>query len=38
MERIGLELNALLLKGFDSDELSFAIEIVRKIALNAARI
>ena len=38
MERIGLELNALLLKGFDSDEMSPAIETVRKIALNAARI
>lgn len=38
MERIGFELNALLLKGFDSDELSSAIETVRRIALNAARI
>ena len=38
MERIGLELNALLLKGFVSDELSSAIETVRRIALNAARI
>lgn len=38
MERIGFELNALLLKGFDSEELSPAIETVRRIALNAARI
>lgn len=38
MERIGFELNALLLKGFDSEELSHAIETVRRIALNAARI
>lgn len=38
MERIGFELNALLLKGFDPDELSSAIEVVRRIALNAARI
>jgi DNA-binding MarR family transcriptional regulator len=38
MERIGLKLNALLLKGLDSDELSCAIEIVRKIALNAAKL
>ena len=38
MERIGFELNALLLKGFNSDELSSAIESVRKIALNAAKL
>jgi DNA-binding MarR family transcriptional regulator len=38
MERIGLKLNALLLKGLDSDELSCAIESVRKIALNAAKL
>lgn len=38
MERIGFELNALLLKGFDPDELSSAVETVRRIALNAARI
>ena len=38
MERIGFELNVLLLKSFDSDELSSAIESVRKIALNAARL
>ncbi len=38
MERIGFELNALLLKGFNSDELSSAIENVRKIALNAAKL
>jgi DNA-binding MarR family transcriptional regulator len=38
MERIGFELNALLLTGFDSDELSCAIKTVRKIALNASRI
>ena len=38
MERIGFELNALLLKDFNSDELSSAIESVRKIALNAAKL
>jgi len=38
MERIGFELNALLLKGFNSDELSSAIESVRKIALNSAKL
>jgi len=38
MERIGFELNVFLLKGFDSDKLSSATEIVRKIALNAARL
>ena len=38
MERIGFELNTFLLKGFGSDELSPAIETIRKIALNAARI
>jgi DNA-binding MarR family transcriptional regulator len=38
MERIGIELNVFLLKGFDSDKLSSATEIVRKIALNAARL
>jgi DNA-binding MarR family transcriptional regulator len=38
MKRIGLELNTLLLKDFDPGELSSAIETVRKIALNAARI
>jgi DNA-binding MarR family transcriptional regulator len=38
MERIGLKLNALLLKGLGSDELSCAIESVRKIALNAAKL
>jgi DNA-binding MarR family transcriptional regulator len=38
MKRIGLELNELLLKGFGPSELSFAIETIRKIALNAARL
>jgi DNA-binding MarR family transcriptional regulator len=38
MEKIGFELNTILLKGFDSDKLSAATEIVRKIALNAARL
>lgn len=36
MERIGLELDSFLLKGFDQDDLPSAIETVRKIALNAA--
>jgi hypothetical protein len=38
IERIGFELNALLLKGFDSNELSSVIGSVQKIALNAARL
>jgi Transcriptional regulators len=38
MKRIGRELNALLLKDFDSDELPSVIEIIRKIALNAAKL
>jgi DNA-binding MarR family transcriptional regulator len=38
MKRIELELNALLLKDFNTGELSFAIETIRKIALNAARL
>jgi len=38
MKRIGFKLNALLLEGFDSEELSSAIESVRKIALNAAKL
>ncbi len=38
MQKIGFELNALLLKDFRIDETSDAIEIVRKIALNAARL
>src|SRR5664280_2778382 len=38
MRRIGFELNALLLKDLDADEASSAIESVRKIALNAARL
>jgi DNA-binding MarR family transcriptional regulator len=38
MERIGLELNSLLLKGFYPDDLPSAVETVRRIALNAARI
>ncbi len=38
MQKIGFELNALLLKDFGIDETSDAIEIVRKIALNAARL
>ncbi|AKB80744.1 Transcriptional regulator, MarR family [Methanosarcina barkeri 3] len=38
MRKIGFEMNSLLLKGFDSDELPSAIEIVRKIALNAAQL
>jgi DNA-binding MarR family transcriptional regulator len=38
MERIGLEINAFLLKDFDSDGFSSATEVFRKIALNAARL
>jgi len=38
MRKIGFELNSLLLKSFDSDDLPSAIEIVRKIALNAAQL
>ncbi len=38
MVRIEFEINAFLLKGFDSDEFSSATEVVRKIALNAARL
>lgn len=38
MQKIGFELNSFLLNDLDSDELLFAIEIVRKIALNAARL
>jgi len=38
MERIGFKLNSLLLKDFNSDELSSALESVRKIALNAAKL
>ena len=38
MERIGFEINAFLLKDFDSDGFSSATEVVRKIALNAARL
>lgn len=38
MEGIGLKLNALLLKGLDPDELSCAIESIRKIALNATKL
>jgi len=37
MKRIGLELNTLLLKGFNTDESSSTIERLRKIALNAAK-
>lgn len=38
MQRIGNELNSLLLKSFDPDEASAAVEIIRKLALNAARL
>jgi DNA-binding MarR family transcriptional regulator len=38
MQRIGNELNSLLLKSFDTDEASAAVEIIRKLALNAARL
>jgi DNA-binding MarR family transcriptional regulator len=38
MRKIGFELNSLLLKDFDSEDLPSAIEIVRKIALNAAQL
>lgn len=38
MEKIAFELNGLLLVGFDSKDLPSAIETVRRIALNAARI
>ncbi|MGB9131444.1 MAG: MarR family transcriptional regulator, partial [Methanosarcina sp.] len=37
MQRIGNELNSLLLKSLDPDEASAAVEIIRKLALNAAR-
>jgi DNA-binding MarR family transcriptional regulator len=38
MRRIGVELNSLLLKDFESDELQSVIGIIRKIALNAAKL
>lgn len=38
MEKIAFELNGLLLGGFNSEDLPSAIETVRRIALNAARI
>jgi DNA-binding MarR family transcriptional regulator len=38
MQRIGNELNSLLLKSLDTDEASAAVEIIRKLALNAARL
>jgi len=38
MQRIGNELNSLLLKSLDPDEASAAVEIIRKLALNAARL
>lgn len=38
MEKIRFELNTLLLKGFDSEELASVTEIMRKIALNASRL
>ncbi len=38
MRKIGSELNSLLLKDFESDELQSVIEIIRKIALNAAKL
>jgi len=38
MVRIEFEINAFLFKDFDSDEFSSATEVVRKIALNAARL
>lgn len=38
MQRIGNELNSHLLKSFDPDEASAAVEIIRKLALNAARL
>ncbi len=38
MRKIGSELNSLLLKDFESDELQSVIEIIRKIALNAANL
>jgi DNA-binding MarR family transcriptional regulator len=38
MQRIVFELNELLLKGFNSNESSAAIETVRKIALNATKL
>jgi DNA-binding MarR family transcriptional regulator len=38
MRRIGVEMNSLLLKDFESDELQSVIGIIRKIALNAANL
>lgn len=38
MERIGFELNTLLLNNFDSDELLSVIDNVRKITLNATKL
>ncbi len=38
IRKIGLELNSLLLKDFDSEELPSVIETVREIALNAAKL
>jgi Transcriptional regulators len=38
MRKIGLELNSLLLKDFDSEELLSVIETIREIALNAAKL
>lgn len=38
MRRIGVELNSLLLRDFESEELQSVIGIIRKIALNAAKL
>lgn len=38
LQKVGLKLNELLLQNFDKEEISIAVETVRKIALNAARL
>jgi DNA-binding MarR family transcriptional regulator len=38
LQKVGLKLNELLLQNFDKEEISTAVETVRKIALNAARL
>jgi DNA-binding MarR family transcriptional regulator len=38
MQKIGLKLNELLLRDFDTEEAAVAVEVTRKIALNASRL
>lgn len=38
LQKVGLKLNELLLQNFDKEEISIAVETVRKIGLNAARL